>query len=371
MKTKFKTRLIFSGLMLGMTALTLTTSTFAWFANNKNAWFDEIELQIGNTDSMLISVDGSAFRSSIPSDMVKRAIVAKKLGIDYNDSRLNDDTYLHSEWGKVSLEPITTNDLDSFKGVDNQHIAKEDESGNELKEKYYILHEIEEKTSYSYLEFDVWIKMEASQSASNTYDLKFVNDKYIKSEKNSGNEVKASYITGTDTEVLLYNNLNANGTNYKSGESITVNSQNAMRVGVKRINEETNKVEKRYIFEPYQGLGSYALEEYKNTTDSDYYKYDPNKNAMFTYFNNINEAKLKPLSNTEFDYTKNVYRNGLKDDISLGVIAPNQSSTDYIPVKLTISVWLEGFDADYIIGVKNNSLKMYLNFFAEEKDSNE
>ncbi len=371
LKTKFKTRLIFSVLMLGATALTLTTSTFAWFATNRNAWFDEIELQIGNADSLLVSVDGSSYRSSIPSDMLKRAVVAKKLGIDYNDSRLDEETYLKSEWAKVSLEPITTYDLDTFNGIDNKHVLTEDENGKELEEKTFILHEIEEKTSYLYLEFDVWFKMEASKNASKTYDLKLVNDEYIESENNSGNTVQASYITGNETNILLYNDLNAKGTEYKSGDFITVNTQDAMRVGIKRINEDTNEVEDRYIFEPYEGLGSYALEEYINTTDEAYSKYDPNKNAMFTYFNNVNEAKLKPLSNSDFDYTTNVFRNGLKDDISLGEIAPNQSSTDYNELKLTISVWLEGFDADYIIGIKNNSLKMYLNFYAEEKDSNE
>ena len=129
LKTKFKTRLIFSVLMLGATALTLTTSTFAWFATNRNAWFDEIELQIGNADSLLVSVDGSSYRSSIPSDMLKRAVVAKKLGIDYNDSRLDEETYLKSEWAKVSLEPITTYDLDTFDGIDNKHVLTEDENG--------------------------------------------------------------------------------------------------------------------------------------------------------------------------------------------------------------------------------------------------
>jgi hypothetical protein len=142
-----------------------------------------------------------------------------------------------------------------------------------------------------------------------------------------------------------------------------------MRLGIKRLEQKNQEDVKEFIFEPSLGLGSYALNNYIDTNDSNYYKYDPNKNAMFTYFNNLNEAQLKPLENTDaFDYTKDVYRNGLKDDISLGEIIPNDTSSAYTTLKFTISVWLEGYDADYIVGMYNTSLKMYLNFCIEEKE---
>lgn len=365
MKTKIKLRLILSVLMLCMTAVTLTTSTFAWFATNRNAWFDEIELEIGNTDNILISVDGNSFRSSIPADMVKRAVVAKKKTIDYNDNSLNDEDYINNEWKKISLEPITTNDLDNYLCIDNDHI----ESIND--HKYYQLHEVDETNTYSYLEFDLWFMMESSKSATKTYDLRLVDDEYIAEERAQGHEVKSSYIKGNESEIELYNDLKTITKGYKAGEKLIVNTQNAMRVGIKRLEQKGANDIKNYIFEPYEGLGSYALNDYLNTQDENYYKYDPSKNAMFTYFNKINEITLRSLTQENFDYVNGVYKNELKDDVSLGEIIPLQNGTGYTKIKLTVSVWLEGFDADYIVGMRNNSLKMYLNFYAKEKNSND
>jgi len=378
LKTKFRIRLILSVLMLSLTAITLTTSTFAWFATNRNAWFDEIELEIGNTDSLLVSVDGVSYRSSIPSDMVKRAVVAKKKNIPYNNRALDQENFIQNEWKKLSLEPITTTDLKTYKGVDKKYTYIEDGIT------YFDLQEVKEETNYSYLEFDVWFRVDASKTANKNYDLKLVTDEYIEQEKNAGNTVSPSYITGTDSEVLLYNNLNtqgkeddrtgkrADGTEYQkgkyvSGDKLKVNCRDAMRLGITRLEQKNKEDIEKFIFEPYEGLGSYALSNYIDTIEEGYYKYDPNKNAMYTYFNNLNEAKLKPLDNEEFDFVAKIHRNGLKDDISLGEIVPNDTSSAYTTIKFTISVWLEGYDADYIVGMYNTSLKMYLNFYVEEK----
>ncbi len=380
MKTKIKLRLILSVLMLCMTAVTLTTSTFAWFATNRNAWLDEIELEIGNADNLLVSVDGSSFRSSIPSDMVKRAVIAKKKNISYNDQTLNDKNYVNTEFKKITMEPITTSDLVTFKGVDKKFTQQ----GVDGK-KYFLLQDVNESESYSYLQFDVWFTVESSKSATKNYDLKFVTDRYIAQEANAGNDIKASYIKGDESEVLLYNDMITQGTEdkrtgnrsdgtayekgkYVSGDTIKVNCQDAMRVGLTRLEQKGHDDNQKFIFEPNEGLGSYALKDYLNTTNADATKFDPNKNAMYTYFNNLNEAQLAPLEMTSFDFVNNVYRNNLKDDISLGEIVPNETLTSYTALKYTVTIWLEGYDADYVIGMYNTSLKMYLNFCIEEKE---
>ncbi len=369
MKNKIKYRLILSIFMLGLTAVTLTTSTFAWFATNRNAWFDEVELEIGNTDSILVSVDGTTYSSSIPSDMVKKAVVAKKKNLDFNSEQLKDETFVNNEWKKVSLEPITTNNLVNYQCVDNKHIAHyKDNLGNDLEDTYYVLHDVDETNSYAYIEFDVWFKMDSSKSSTKTYDLKLVNDAYITEEANLGHTVKSSYIKGEDTEIELYNNLTTQDGTKHTGDKITVNTKDAMRVGFTILEQKGAQDNKKFIFEPYEGLGSYALNSCINTQDTNKTKYDPNKNAMWTYFNNINEPALEALDDTAFDYINSTYKNNLQDDISIAEIIPNQTETAYTTVKMTISVWLEGFDADYIIGMKNNSLKMYLNFFAKERE---
>ncbi len=367
MKIRLKNRLILSIFMLCVTLITLTTSTFAWFATNRNASFDEIELEIGNTDSLLISVDGLSYRTSIPSDMIKRAIVAKKNSLSYNDQALNNNSFINNEWNKISLEPITTSDLNTFNCIDKEHIANDvDNEGNILESKYYELHEVDETETYSYLSFDLWFRVDSSKTVSKTYDLKFVNDEYVRKENEAGNPIKASYIEGEDSYVNLYNYLNTSIRSYSPNDEIVVNCKDAMRLGITRLEQNGEEDIKKYIFEPYEGLGSYALKRYIDTTDANYYKYDPNKNAMLTYFNNLNEARLDPLDD-EFDYVNNVYKDNLKDDVSLGEINPNSSNTAYTTLKFNIKVWLEGYDADYIVGMKNNKLKMFLNFYVEER----
>ncbi len=365
MKTKFRIRLILSSLMLGLTAVTLTTSTFAWFATNRNAWFDEIELEIGNTQNLLISVDGSSYRSAIPSNMIKRAVVAKKNNLQYNASDLDAPDFLEKEWNKISLEPITTCDLETF-----ETIEKKDYSDDENENFYKLV----EADKYTYLQFDAWFIVKDSKASTKQYDLKFVNNNYVAKEALNGNEIKTSYVTALPSTILLYNDLVTPEKTYSSGETIEANCEDAMRVGITRLEQKSTEDIQKFIFEPNEGLGSYALDSCLDTNDSNYYKFDPNKNAMFTYFNNLNEKKLKPLVNKSetnkdmFDYINNVYRDGLQDDVSFGEIVPNATSTAYQPVKLTITVWLEGFDADYIIGMYNTSLKLYLNFYVEEKN---
>ena len=371
MKTKFRTRLILSVLMLGMTAITLTTSTFAWFATNRYAWFDEIELEIGNTDSLMISVDGKTYGSSISPEQFKRAVVANKKKISYNDQSLADLNYVNNEFKRVSLDPVTTNDLINFKGVDKEHVKDYlDDSGKPTGKKYYELHNVEEKNNYAFLQFDVWFMVDASKSATKTFNLKLVNDDYIEKEKNAGNTIKASYIEGDESIVKIYNTLNTIDKTYNTGDEIKVNCKDAIRLGLKRLEQAGKEDNKDFIFEPHEGLGSYALKDYLNTTDSNYYKYDPNKNAMFTYFNKLNEAVLEPLEKN-FDYVNGTYKNNLKDNVSLGKIVPNENKISYEPLKFTLSIWLEGYDADYIIGMKNNSVKIYLNFYVEEEKGSE
>ena len=212
--------------------------------------------------------------------------------------------------------------------------------------------------------------VDASKSATKTFNLKLVNDNYIEKEKNAGNTIKASYIEGDESIVKIYNTLNTIDKSYNPGDEIKVNCKNAIRLGLNRLEQAGKEDNQIFIFEPHEGLGSYALKDYLNTTDSNYYKYDPNKNAMFTYFNKLNEAVLEPLENN-FDYVNGTYKNNLKDDVSLGKIVPNENKISYEPLKFTLSIWLEGYDADYIIGMKNNSVKIYLNFYVEEEKGNE
>lgn len=331
MNQKLIKKLILGLIMLFMTALTLVSSTFAWFSQNREVWTDEFDIEIENSDSLLISVDGVNFRNSIPNDLLKKAIVSKKINKPINELT---DKEVVDEYKNILLQPITTNDLSTF-----SHIGE----NSSIQNGYYTLVEADHN---SYLSFDLWFKVAASRTATLEYNLKFVSDDYA-----SEFGTLVSYINCLTSEVVLHNQLNTVDNLYQSNETIYVNARDAVRIGV--IHNENLKT----IYEPYIGLGSYALKDDINDI------YNPEKNAMLTYFNNTHEGKLEPLENLD------IYKNTQKDfngGISFGKIVPNGDNTDYLPVKITVYIWLEGYDADYILGISNTNLKMMLNFCVEE-----
>lgn len=327
---QIRRKLFLSIFMLFVTAVTLTSTTLAWFARNREAWTDEFELEIENTDGLLISIDGVNFYSDVNNDELMKAITAKKLG-----KSVKDVTDAEVKANVTNLSSVTTKDLNTFTTVDN---------ASTIKDGFYE-HHIANKDNY--VVFDLYFKAQSSKGlAEKKYDLSFVSTK---------DEVRAPSITADDSIVELYNNLTTINDTYGPAvagkEVITVNPANAMRIGVTH-HENVNT-----IYEPYDNLGSYALKDAQEDI------YNPDKNAMLTYFNNTHNTKLAPLDNLD------VYKNTEKDfdgNVNFGTIVPNSDKTDYEIVKITVSIWLEGMDADYFVGVDTKSIKIYLNFKMKE-----
>lgn len=333
---KLRRKLILSLVMMAFTAITLVSTTYAWFASNSEAWIDQYELQIENTDGLLASIDGVHYFTEISNDEVKQAVVAKKNGLDLSnptDLAAFSAINYKDEFAGLKLAPVSTNNL-----VDFTTVTSASRKVNGYYEPYSVTHE------YSYLEFDLWLKVETSQNqATKNYDISFVG-----TEDNSS----IPYIKADDTSVKLSNGLTTPNTLFASGDTITVNPKNSMRIGI--IHDDT---ETKTIYEPYMGYGSYALEQ--NLEDI----YNPEKNAMFTYFNNSHNTKLKALSNDD------VYKNTVKnfdEDVVFGRCVPNETKTDYEAIKITVVIWIEGYDADYFVGVDNTNAKFFLNFKMKE-----
>lgn len=327
---RIKNKLILSVFMLLMTAVTLTSVTYAWFSNNKNAWVDEFEIDIENTDGLLISVDGEKYYSDIHKEEITKAILAKSLGKDINAITQED-----IDKNKMALAPVSTADLVSFTTIDG---------ASEIKDGYYQSHTAD-KTSY--IEFDLYFKAESSKGeADKKFDISFVH---------TGDELKTPFFTAEDSTVKLSNELTTTTGLYgpdAEQKEITVNPRDAMRLGIVHNDAQT-----KTLYEPYLGLGSYAIAG--ETEDV----YNPEKNAMLTYFNNTHRAKLLPLQSGEgYKDTKKSF----DDEISFGRILPNAGNTDYEPIKITVFIWLEGYDADYFAGVSTNKIKIYLSFTMRE-----
>ena len=119
----------------------------------------------------------------------------------------------------------------------------------------------------------------------------------------------------------------------------------------------------------YLLYAKYGNSSISNLDENQLSLYNPNQNAMLTYFNNTHVEKLKPLDNQE-DF--NTYINTKKDFNgldNLGVFTKTEDS--YNPVKITVFIWLEGYDSDFIRGVDNPKISCYLNFMKKEVTEDE
>ena len=337
MLKKFRRKLILSIISSFALLITATSTTYAWFAKNADAWADDFEIEIENIEGLLISINGTNFQSALSKDQVKKAIISKKLGKDINSSELTKER-VDEEFEKIYFSAVTTKDLTNFYAID---------PGNIL-DGYY---QMKDASIWNYLEFDLWFRIDTSKDVA-------VEEQILTFANSSGG--RSSYIDSIAQSVTLSNSLNAGGTSYNSGEAIAVNPQDAMRIGVKVYNDELTDI----VYEPNLGLGSVAIEnilEHDGLDDSSKIKYDPEKNAMLTYFNNSNRGKLKPIAYEDKDFFINTEKD-FDGSKKLGRFIPNETNTKYSDVKITVYIWLEGYDADYFLGINSEDIKIFLNF---------
>ena len=338
MLKKFRRKLFLSIIASFALLITATSTTYAWFARNVDTWADEFDVEIENIEGLLISIDGQRFQSSIQVDGIKKAIVAKKLGLDVNSDELTVDR-VDAEFKKIYFSSVTTKDLNEFQTIDPGVITDDG---------YYGM---KDASIWHYLEFDLYFRIDSSKDVATTEQiLTFANS--------FGG--RPSYISSIPQAVTVSNKLNAGGVIYESGESIAVNPKDAMRIGVKVHDETLNDV----VYEPNYCLGSVAIEgilDDTNLTETDHVKYDPERNAMLTYFNNSNRGNLKPIAFDDREFFINTEKDfdGTK---VLGRFIPNEDNTKYSDVHITVYIWLEGYDADYFVGISSEDISIFLNF---------
>lgn len=274
-------------------------------------------------------------------------------------------------------------------------------------------HELVDATSTDYLTFDLWFRIinngdvatyEYNPLGNTTpelvpynYSLKFTDYTDIEGEEST---VKLSnnlttFKKGTG-ELIQYGPKEiyddpdiADGDGSYNRESITINSADAMRIAVlnnyEYIDWATKQTEQQvkdttttglYVFETKNGLGSAAVknEEIKtqeSTTNTytvyglDLYENDPKRNAMYTYYNNTHPispftsgADYNESFSTIKEYTNTVLGTfNYVENTGISAVA-----TNYSEIKLSICIYLEGWDADYFYGISANQLAVRLGF---------
>ena len=289
---------------------------------------------------------------------------------------------------KDSIYKYSSDDRTTIKNSTDPQYTAEYKARVAENESFYG-HKYEKAGNQDYIFFDLWAMVADDTESGDNYSLKL-------SSKTS--------ITGAMQEVTVLNNMTttgiedertgvrADGRAYVNGkyvaqDTIKVNPANAMRLGITTLADSTNSTNvdpsqasmtavsgdvSVNVFEvpderECKNLGSYAVAGQTDTTSATYKaSRNPELNAMYTYYNS-----LFPLS----PFTKGVEDNGQLASIDkyteteLGVFTyDNQKSTKYNIIKMSIMVWLEGWDADYFAGISNAGVSVKLGFEIVKKD---
>lgn len=417
-KRKGIRRLIALGSMSAFTLASFVTTTFAFVTLNTEATVSGFTFNITDQKGLLLSVDGETFSQDIDSDLIKATILKNQnyglastaanyktnfsqisfegitlggkaqatdpltAGVFSEEYEYKIGNYIvpikdkKATFVKDSLYKYSSQDLDDIDASNDAQYTAEYKAKMRANDNFYG-HAYKEAGWQDYVFFDLWARVADDTQSGKDFDLKFSS---------------RTEITGKEEEVTLLNNMTTTGTEdtrtgnrtdgrayvngqYVAQDTIKVNPADAMRLGVvtldnsinaQNIGENTGERDtnvtdfKVNVFEVNKGLGSYAVAG-ENTDDTR----NPAKNAMYTYYNS-----LFPLS----PFTKGVDNNGQLDtksnytDTVLGTFTYNSTSKNYNVVKLSVMVWLEGWDADYFAGITDATVAVKLGFEIVEKN---
>ena len=180
-------------------------------------------------------------------------------------------------------------------------------------------------------------------------------------------------------KIKLSNQLMSLNGIYNKDDEIEVNPVNALRMSIKGDTDEASLNQNvDYIYEFQEGIewGSYPImSEILTELNATNRRWYDSINASFTYYNNINNNILKPLGHYENDEEKAESIQMIKGLLSrikynfdepLATFVYNQTTQSYNDASITIGIWLEGFDADNLIGLDASQIKCLLSFYLVE-----
>ena len=431
-KRSITRKLIMAVTAAATAAITLGTSTYAWFSRNSNVWVEETNFQIESYDGLLISLDGVNFSQDVSADDLMKYVTGKtdteEAREAYKELRFNGNTIKSNQDGTISRDDTSneiqfvhdavnyeenkysnlikiynqsTNDLiarvtldtkdnlisnvkaydannnelvvDDTNALTKEYIIKNDseeviaritnlEANGTIKETYsiknateesykgiltyhdegYSHYEEESTPNLDYLKFDLTFRISTGETnVDNRPDLKlkFSDQTFVKS---------------TEEEVELTNSLSTKTQDYHTGDKVKVSLANAIRIGI----------DSKLAFNNFEitnefDLGSVAIE---GSNDLDH---DKNHNAMYTYYNSINTKY--PFKEAAEDGDRFI-TNSSFEDVELGVFEFDTDTKKYKDLNVTVYIWLEGWDADFVYGASTDArnVSVRLDFKYEE-----
>ena len=353
MKQKIN-KLILLFIMMASLVITLAGTTYAFIILSNEADIDDFNVVLENQEGLLISVDGENFYNHISSEMLIEAI-EKYQGNEksFDEFKFNGVT-IKNEDDSANLD-LTGDKFNVLMDVEEPVL---DEEGNPDLFSGKKVHVLKEASSGSYVAFDAYFRL---INGTNTIENKLDYGLYF----NDSTKLECS-----PTEITLMNKLTTlvDG-EYKTlgyQDKLLVNPLNAMRIAVLTHNDEltTN------IFEPYLGLGSSAIESSKDNEEDP--THDPNKNAMYTYYQSMNPLSRFEHASVDSVQFDTIGLDGLNTtQLGLFKFNPEVEEETYNIVKLTLLIYLDGWDADYLMGIASGDIKISLGFGIEAIESNE
>lgn len=373
-------KLYISLFTLLLMVIVVGTTTFAWLKLNPNAFFDEMEISITSNEDLKISVDGTNYKNSLTATDIKSAIAAKANGytLKWNDSTKMDDFYdtktkdlipgsqLDKLYGDIKMKPVHSMDGKSFESLLM--------SGIDVQKKMYI-------------ELDIYFE----SITNNAQTVYFSNREF---EYEDGTVIPKTEILVKDPQKVkqdiweyvgasfdTYDPLtgaklsyNYGMKNYSDVPDFSLYASDAVRFTLSTTSSDggSDKIIKhKGIYEINQGRGSYATD-----LTEDYYvgtagvEYDATKNVGFTYYNTVRQHNLDEGTGNDKLLEALVYKNlpntykGLDTTEAAEIITLN-STNQYGRngnAKMTITFWLEGWDADCIDPILDQVLDIKMSF---------
>ena len=314
-------------LMTGLTAVSLISSTYAFVVLNREATVEDFDFNVETDSGLLISVDGINFSQDITLNQMKQ-VIENNTGLPYNKVKY-DGVTLSQTNGKINFDedgyPIFVRD-------------SLEEIANPVDDIKYN-HTYKNANKNDYLQFDLYFKLINQGSDTATYNLYF--------KDTSGFE------SAGKVNVTLNNNITlVDGTSYLSGQTIELNPVDALRLGV------ANHTDKTFVvYEPSVGLGSAAIEGSEENI------HNKGLSVMYNYYNALHphEPFTKAAEDGEAFDTVNTFAGAKAGEFVY-------KNNEYSVIKLTLSIWLEGWDADFLAGlpVEATKFKVNLGFYIEK-----
>lgn len=409
MKRRIRKPIIFAT-MLATTVVCLTSTTYAFILMNDSTEVEAFDVHVDSGDGLLISLDGVNFYNALSKEQLRDEIRSRLNNQDFNLSDINLAPVTVKHLDKVSnqIAGIAYNNVnDDVDGMPQSHnlILQKDEvvlNNNATFDSVFNSHHeyVTADSNKDYLTFDLYFKVDGNYSLYNEndsidgYRLELSSKSFVENVKYKYGET--GNIVNNIPETVLENDLTSflrdvNGDPIKVENSdvvrkytfgpnqktdvydrtkIMVDAANAMRVA---FTYEVNNETKIMIIEDENelSLGSAAVEndlDFLNDEDkyrSDY-RHDKEYNAMYTYYNNLWKPAFTQAATYGEAFNADNY---VQTDVNRKIAdftrhQTNSEDDNYNVIKMTVTIWLEGWDADYFLGIENglSNFNIWLKF---------